>query len=189
MHAGMLERKLRRPHGRRTGRDQNFFTAQQSFRSNPHRVGIDKTGRTLKRLDVISSHLFFPAPALTGRDIPLVPHEISHGRLSPEREIHAKELARTHSRKRQRGFAQRLAWDRAGVDSRSADLAKFFHQRDALAKNPRRIRSANSRRPAADYDKIERLSQFRRHPLFRERVGPLEVATKRQVQIHPFAQA
>src|SRR5436190_22275414 len=26
-------------------------------------------------------------------------------------------------------------------------------------------------------------------PLFRERVGPLEVATKRQVQIHPFAQA
>ena len=132
----MFERKLRRTHGRRTGRDQDFFTAQKQIRTDAHGIGIDKTGRAMKRLDLVGSQLLFAPPALLRRNVLLMAHEIRDGRLSPKREIHAKELARTHAGKRQRGFAQRLARDRAGVDPGAADLAKFFHQRDALAKNP-----------------------------------------------------
>ncbi len=106
---------------------------------------IDKTRRAMKRLDVEASHLLFPAPAFVRGDVVLVAHEIRDGRLSPEREIDAKELARTQAGKRQRRFAQRLARDRAGVDPGAADIAQFFHERDALAEDPRGIRSARCR--------------------------------------------
>ena len=82
-------------------------------------------------------------------------HEIRDGRLAPEREIDAKKLARTHAGKSQRGFAQGLARDRAGVDPGAADFAKFFDERDTFAKNSRGIRSGNAGRPAADHDYVE----------------------------------
>src|SRR4030095_7872270 len=63
-----------------------------------------------------ASHLLFPAPAFVHRDVLLVAHEIPDRRLSSKRKIDAKELARTHTRKGQRGFAQGLARDRARVD-------------------------------------------------------------------------
>src|SRR6266481_3798195 len=112
----------------------------------------------MKRFDVVGSHLLFPAPAFVSRDGRLVMHEIHDGRLTSERKIDAKELARAHARKRERGFPQSLARDRAGVDSSAADLAKFFHQRDTLAKNPRCIRTTDSCRSAADHYDIEVLS-------------------------------
>ena len=77
-------------------------------------------------------------------------HEIGHGGAAAERKINPKELARTPARKRQRGFAQCLARDRAGVDTGASDVAEFLHQRDAPAKNRRGICSADSGRSAAD---------------------------------------
>ena len=127
---------------------------QQPIRTNTHRVGIDKAGRAMKRLDFIGPHLLFPAPAFVSRDVLLVAHEIRDGRLSSKGKIDAKELARTPAGKSQRGFAQRLARDRSGIDSGSADFAQFLNQRDALAENRRRIRSADSGWPAADYHKV-----------------------------------
>ena len=158
MHAGMLERKLRRAHRRRPGSDKNFLTAQQSIWRDAHGVGVDKSRCTMKRLDLVAAHLLFPVPAFVSRDVRLVAHEICDGRLAPKREIHAKELARTHAGKGQRGLAQSLARDRAGVDPGATDLAKFFRQRHAPAKNPRRIRSADSCRSAADHHEVESLS-------------------------------
>ena len=85
-------------------------------------------------------------------------HEIRDGRFAAKGEINAKELARTQAGKGERGFAQGLTRDRAGIDSSAPDFGKFFYQRDALAKNPRRIRSADSRRPAADHYHVEAFS-------------------------------
>jgi len=112
----------------------------------------------MKRLDVVGSQLLFPVPTFVSCDVRLVAHEIRNCRLASKRKINAKELARTHAGKSQRSFPQCLARDRAGVDSSATDLAKFFYQRDALAKNPRRIRSADSCRSAADYDEVVGLS-------------------------------
>src|SRR5882724_4972879 len=112
----------------------------------------------MKRLDGVDSQLLFPAPAFVSRDVLLMAHEIRDGRFSSERKIHPKELARTHAGKRERGFAQSLARDRAGVDPRATDLAKSFHQRDALAKNPRRVRSADPGRSAAYHHEVVGLS-------------------------------
>src|SRR5947199_5409715 len=137
MHAGMLEWKFRRTYGRGTGRDENSLAAQQRVRSDTHRVGINKTRRTMKRRDVVDSHLLFSASAFVNRDGRFVAHEIPDGRLSSKREIHAKELARTQPRKGQRGFAQGLARDCARVDPSAANFVKFFDKRDAFAKNPR----------------------------------------------------
>src|SRR2546430_9872151 len=46
-----------------TGRDENSLAAQQRVRSDTHRVGINKTRRTVKRRDVVGSHLLFSASA------------------------------------------------------------------------------------------------------------------------------
>src|SRR5436190_1608129 len=108
MHAGMLEWKFRRTYGRGTGRDENSLAAQQRVRSDTHRVGINKTRRTMKRRDVVDSHLLFSASAFVNRDGRFVAHEIPNGGLSPEREIHAKELARTYAGEGQRCFAKKL---------------------------------------------------------------------------------
>src|SRR5438128_8235739 len=102
----------------------------------------------MKRLDVVGAQLLFPAPAFVSRDVFLVAHKIRHSCLASKRKIHAKELTRTQAGKGQRGFAQSLARDRAGVDSGATDLAKFFHQRDALAEYTRRVRSGDSCRSA-----------------------------------------
>src|SRR2546423_1568787 len=115
----------------------------------------------MKRFDVVGSHLLFPAPAFMSRDGRLVMHEIHDGRLTSERKIDTKELARAHAGKGQRSFPQCLARDRPGVDPGATDLAKFFHQRDALAKNPRGIRSANAGRPATDHYYVEVLGHGR----------------------------
>jgi hypothetical protein len=154
VHAGMLEGKLCRAHRRRAGGDKNSFAMQQRIRSDTHGVGIDKTRRpeTSRRCRFAFA---LPSVAFVCRNGRFVAHEIRDRRLSPEREIHAKELARTHAREGQRGFAQGLARDRTRVDPSATNFAKFFDERDALAKNPRRIRSANSCRSAADYDEIE----------------------------------
>ena len=108
----------------------------------------------MKRLDIVGSQLLFPAPAFASRDVFLVAHKIRDGRLASEREVHAKELARTHAGKRERGFAQSLARDRAGVDPGAANLAKLFHQRDALAEYTRRVRSGDSCRSAAYHHEV-----------------------------------
>src|SRR6266404_6603533 len=123
---------------------------------------IDKTGRAMKRLDFVDSQLLFSAPPFLGRDVFLVAHEIGNGRLLAEREIHAEELARAYSRQGQCALTQRLTRNRAGVDPGATDLAKFFHQRDALAKNPRRIRPGDSCRTAADHYQVKVLSHKHR---------------------------
>src|SRR5438046_8506371 len=151
MHAGMLEWKFRRTYGRGTGRDENSLAAQQRVRSDTHRVGINKTRRTMKRLDVVGSHLLFSASAFVNRDGRFVAHEIPNGGLSPEREIHAKELARTHAGEGQRCFAQGLARVRAGVSTGAADFTEFFEERDALAKDHRGSSYAMAGRLAADH--------------------------------------
>src|SRR5947207_14297547 len=159
MHAGMLEWKFRRTYGRGTGRDENSIAAQQRVRSDTHRVGINKARRTMKRRDVVDSHLLFSASAFVNRDGRFVAHEIPNGGLSPEREIHAKELARTHPGEGQRCFAQGLARDRVSVNTGAADFTEFFDGRDAFAKDPRGIRSPNAGRPADDHSHIEVLHQ------------------------------
>src|SRR6476660_8233485 len=121
---------------------------------------IDKTRGAVKRCDVEGAHLLFPAPAILRGDVCFMAHEIGDGRLAPKREVHAEEFARAHAGKRQRGFPQGFARKRAGINSGAADLAKFFHQRGALAKKPGGICSGDSGRSAADYDDIELLSHF-----------------------------
>jgi hypothetical protein len=49
-------------------------------------------------------------------------HEIHDGRLTSERKIDAKELARTHAGEGQRCFAQGLTWNRTGVNPGAADI-------------------------------------------------------------------
>src|SRR5436309_15670997 len=112
----------------------------------------------MKGIDFICSQLLFPASAFLGSDVFLVAHEISDSRLSSKREIHAKELARTHPRKGQRGFAQGFARDRTGVDPGAANFVKFLDKRDALAKNSSGVSDTKPCRPAADYDQIKCLN-------------------------------
>src|SRR5204862_3170564 len=116
-----------------------------------HRVGINKTRRTMKRFDIVRPHLLFSASAFVNRDGRFVAHEIPNGDLSPEREIHAKELARTHAGEGQRCFAQGLARDRTSVNTGAANFTEFFDERAAFAKDPRGIRSANAGLPTADH--------------------------------------
>src|SRR5438034_8007543 len=175
MHAGMLEWKFRRTYGRGTGRDENSLAAQQRVRSDTHRVGINKTRRTMKRRDVVDSHLLFSASAFVNRDGRFVAHEIPNGGLSPEREIHAKELARTYAGEGQRCFAQGLARDRASVNAGATDFTEFFDERDPFAKDPRGIRSANAGRPATDHYYAEGPSHG--HPLSRRVAAEFMVAS------------
>src|SRR5947208_10534239 len=139
MHAGMLEWKFRRTYGRGTGRDENSLAAQQRVRSDTHRVGINKTRRTMKRRDVVDSHLLFSASAFVNRDGRFVAHEIPNGGLSPEREIHAKELARTYAGEGQRGFAQGLSRDRASGNTSAAIFTEIFYECVASAQYHRGI--------------------------------------------------
>ena len=178
VHAGMLEWKFRRTYGRGTGRDENSLAAQQRVRSDTHRVGINKTRRTMKRRDVVDSHLLFSASAFVNRDGRFVAHEIPNGGLSPEREIHAKELARTYAGEGQRCFAQGLARDRASVNTGAADFTEFFDERDAFAKDPRGSRSANAGRPAADHYHIE---------VFSHRLAPSRRVTTELIAVRLWA--
>jgi hypothetical protein len=84
-----------------------------------------------------------------------VAHEVFNRRVTPEREINAKEFARTPTRKRERRFAQRFARNRTGVDTRAANFAKFFYKRDPLPENCGGVSSANAGWSAADDDEIE----------------------------------
>jgi hypothetical protein len=88
-------------------------------------------------------------------DVFLVAHEVFNRRLASEREINAEEFAGTPTRKRERRFAQRLARNRTGVDTRAANLAEFFYKRDVLAENCSGVSSADASRSAANDDEIE----------------------------------
>ena len=76
-------------------------------------------------------------------------------RYSPEREINAEEFARTPTRKRECRFAQRLARNRTGVDTRTANLAKFFDERDLLPENCGGVSSGDASGSATDNDELE----------------------------------
>jgi hypothetical protein len=51
-----------------------------------HRVGIDKAGRAVKRLDLVSAQLLLPAFPVVRDDVFLVAHEVFNRRLASERE-------------------------------------------------------------------------------------------------------
>ena len=71
--------------------------------------------------------------ALVGRDPPLVEHELGHGGLAAEREVHAVEVARLEPRDRQRRLAQGLAGQGAGVGRGAADHRAALDDRRPLA--------------------------------------------------------
>ena len=108
----------------------------------------------MKRLDLVSAQLLLPAFPVVRDDVFLVTHEVFDRRLAPEREINAEEFARTPTRKRERRFAQRFARNRTGVDTRAANLAKFFYKRDPLPENRGDVSSADASRPAADHYQV-----------------------------------
>jgi hypothetical protein len=112
-------------------------------------------GRAVKRLNLVSAQLLLPAFPVVRDDVFLVAHEVFNRGVALEREINAEEFARTPTRKRERRFAQRFARNRTGVDTRAADLAKFFYKRDPLPENCGRVSSGDASRSAADDDEIE----------------------------------
>ena len=91
----------------------------------------------------------------------LVAHEVFNRRVTSKREINAEEFARTPTRKRERRFAQRFARNRTGVDTRAANLAKFFYKRDPLPENCGGVSSGDASWYAADHYQVEVLSHRR----------------------------
>src|SRR6185436_16139958 len=85
----------------------------------------------------------------------LVPHEIGNSGLAAKREVHAKETARAPAGKHERGFAQRLAGNGAGVDARATDQRGFLHESDFFAEQSPDHRAAGSGGTATKDDEIE----------------------------------
>ena len=143
MHAVVLEGELRRSQGRRTCGDENLLAVNQFFRAafthNPDGMRIHET-----RCAVELGHAAQRQPRLdplpfTVRHLFLVPHEVGDGGFAAERKVHAMKSARAPARKHERGFAQRLAGDGAGVDARAADQRAFSTRATRLPSRPAAI--------------------------------------------------
>ena len=159
VHAVVLEGKLRRPQRRRTRGDEDLLAADQRLRAASPAIRI-VCGST--KLAVpwnlvtprSASRASTPLPFAV-RHLFLVPHEVGDRGLAPEREVDAEEPARAPAREHERGLAQRLAGDGAGVDAGAADARRLLDEGDFPAEEARGDGAARAGGAAAEDDEIE----------------------------------
>lgn len=159
MHAVVVEGKFWRPQGRRTRGDENFLAANQSFRTgfvdDPDRMRVRKARHAVELTHAAQRQPRLDPLPFTAGDAFLVPHEISHRGLAANRKVHAMKLARAPTREHERGLAQRLTGDGAGVDARAADHRGLLHEGNFFPEQARRQRAAGTGGTAAEDDEIK----------------------------------
>src|SRR5206468_8119561 len=95
-----------------------------------------------------------PLPLLLHDDV-LAVHERLHGELALHRDIHGVAIAAlVEAGEVQRGLAQGLGWNRAGVHARAAEHRLALDERHALAEVRRLRRALFTCRTGADDDEV-----------------------------------
>ena len=89
---------------------------------------INKRGDTAEQVGVMFAEPICQHRVESYLHLLLVAQEVGHGSFSPQRQVHAVEIAGFHPRKSQSRFAQCLAWNRACVYSGAADLVVVVDQ-------------------------------------------------------------
>jgi hypothetical protein len=95
------------------------------------------------------------APVLAQHHVIAMVCEIRDRGFASKRQIDAIEAAGTDARKRQGGFAQGLARDRAGVDARTTDLRLPLDQERTRAHESGGYRAANAGGAGPNHHYIE----------------------------------
>jgi hypothetical protein len=159
VHPVVPERELGRMQRGGTGGDQDALAAQAGLAPvgarDRDRVRVDEATRPLEPDHGVFREPRLEALALQGGHPLLVPHEVGHGRLAPQGEIHAVQPARAPAGQHQRGLAQRLARNGAGVDAGASEQRGAFDQGRPLAEQAGGVRTAGAGGTAAQHDEIE----------------------------------
>jgi len=129
----------------------------------PHanRVRVAERGLTRDHLDAVPVEVASDDAPLALDHHVLAIHEVPDGEVFLQRVIHAVEAAVAKAREVERGLAQRLGRDGAGVDARAAQVRPALDQRDPCAE-VRRLRGALLAGGAgADHHEVVRASCHR----------------------------
>src|SRR6266849_4275512 len=108
---------------------------------------------------MVKCEIFQDAPALHVHNFALVMHEVVNGKIFLERIVDAVETALLQAREIQRGFAERLAGNRAGIDTTAAHMLAALDDGHAFAKIGGLRAGLLAGWTAADDDQIEIVSR------------------------------
>ena len=119
-----------------------------------HVARIRKAGDARYDFDAVSRKLRADHVDFGLDDVEGPEREIGHGDRLFHAIVEAVNTLILISGKMQHRFADRLAWDRAGIDRGSADHLQLLDQGGPLSKFSRLNRGALSRRPGTNHDEI-----------------------------------
>src|SRR5712664_2734946 len=135
-------------------------------------MGVYKGGLAGHELDMVECEVFQNEPALHVDDFTLVVHEIVDGKIFLERVVDTVETALLEAGKVERGFAEGLAGNSAGVDATAAHMLGALDDGNAFAEIGGLGAALFTSRAAADHDEIE--SIIRSHEFLRFIPGNLK---------------
>src|SRR5712692_9862379 len=109
--------------------------------------------------DLVECEVLQNAPALHVDDFTLVVHEIVDGKIFLERIVDSVETALLEAGKVERGFAEGLAGNGAGIDTTSAHMLGALDDGNAFAEIGGLGAAFFTSRAAADHDQIETVAR------------------------------
>jgi hypothetical protein len=133
-------------------------------------MGIHEGGLAAHESDVVECEVFQNALALHVDDFALVMHEVVDGQILFQRVVDTVEAALLEAGKIERGFAQRLAGNGAGVDAASAHMLDALDNGNAFAEIGSLRAAFFARGATANHDEIELVVRSHKSP--RESVTP-----------------
>jgi hypothetical protein len=145
--------------GDRAGRDQEHVGVELVRRApvgqrDRDRVGIDEGRAPVDELDLVARDVLVDDVAEGAHDLVLAEHEVAHvegGRLA---DLEAVEATLSEAREVERGLAQRLRWDRPGVDAGAAHVGRSLDEGDPLAEVGGLSRALLAGRARSDDDQV-----------------------------------
>src|SRR5712664_444268 len=122
-------------------------------------MGVYKGGLAGHELDMVECEVFQNEPALHVDDFTLVVHEIVDGKIFLERIVDSVETALLEAGKVERGFAEGLAGNGAGIDATAAHMLGALDDGNAFAEIGGLGTTLFTSRAAADHDQIETVAR------------------------------
>src|SRR5260370_6659774 len=126
---------------------------------NGDRMGVYKGGLAVHALDMVECEVFQNAAALHVDGFTVVMHEIVDSQILLKRVVDSVETALLEAGKVERGFAEGLAGNGAGIDATSAHMFGALDDGDAFAEIGGLGGAFFTSRAAADDDQIETVAR------------------------------